>query len=279
MPSTPGCPATPSPTVLARAHDQVEDARGQPASWKISVSIAPQRRIAGRLEDDRVAGHQGGAAAGPTASAIGKLNGLMTANTPSGRSTSACGPSHRRDCPSAGLKPSSSSTVAAPADQVGRLLDVAERLQPVLADLDGHQRGEFHLPLADEVRRATQDATRSCHGRPLQAGRAGGCDRSLHIAARALGEGPDKAAVDRRALLEVASPSRHVPSTRFGWTAPGGSVARSRPASNCACSSSLSLRRVAYVILMRSAVIARLPWGASRVTCGRAAVGQTWVEV
>ena len=47
--------------------------------------------------------------------------------------------------------------VARPADEVGRLLDVAERLEPVLADLDCDQRGVRHLALADDVGDAAQD--------------------------------------------------------------------------------------------------------------------------
>ena len=49
-----------------------------------------------------------------------------------------------------------SSWVAVVADQVGRLLDVAEGLQPVLADLHAHQRGQLVRPLADQVGCAAQ---------------------------------------------------------------------------------------------------------------------------
>ena len=44
-----------------------------------------ERRGRRRLEDDGVAGDQRGAASGRPTSAIGKLNGLMTAKTPCGR--------------------------------------------------------------------------------------------------------------------------------------------------------------------------------------------------
>jgi hypothetical protein len=47
--------------------------------------------------------------------------------------------------------------VAVVADQVGRLLDVAERLEPILADLDRHQGPELHLALADQIRHAAHD--------------------------------------------------------------------------------------------------------------------------
>ena len=44
------------------------------------------RRVGGRLEDDGVAGEEA-APAGPPASAMGKLNGAITAHTPRGLST------------------------------------------------------------------------------------------------------------------------------------------------------------------------------------------------
>ena len=43
----------------------------------------------------------------------------------------------------------------------------------------------------------------------------------------------------------VPSPSRSAPSMKFRWTWPSRAFARSSPASYCACSSSLSSRRVA----------------------------------
>ena len=95
--------------------------------------------------------------------------------------------------------------VARPADQVGRLLDVAECLEAVLANLDGKQRGEHHLPLADDVGHAAQDrdalAATAC--RTMRERRcARGRDGVLHVLPRALGERTDECAVDRRALLE-----------------------------------------------------------------------------
>ena len=57
------------------------------------------------------------------------------------------------------------------AEQVGRLLDLAERLDPVLADLDGHDRGVVHEPVADELGRpGVMISTRSRHGIAAQAG-------------------------------------------------------------------------------------------------------------
>ena len=78
---------------------------------------------------------------GPVASAIGKLNGLMTAKTPCGRRIGS-----RMD----GRVPEVAHRVVVAvvvlhrlrvvAEEVGGLLDLAERLDPVLADLDRHDR-------------------------------------------------------------------------------------------------------------------------------------------
>jgi hypothetical protein len=55
--------------------------------------------------------------------------------------------------------------LAVVADQVGRLLDVAKGLQPVLADLHGHEGGQLVGALADEVGGPAR------HGHPLRPGR------------------------------------------------------------------------------------------------------------
>ena len=78
--------------------------------------------------------------AGPAASASGKLNGEMTAQTPYGRRTlefSSPGPSDaERRLESVVL----CHLVAVVVDQVGRLFDVADALETVLAGLVPHQR-------------------------------------------------------------------------------------------------------------------------------------------
>ena len=80
------------------------------------------------------------------------------------------------------------------ADQVGGLLDLAERLEPVLADLERHVRAVAHLALGDELRGAAQDLQALLPGRvpPRGRGAARGLDRLLHVAAVALREGPDE---------------------------------------------------------------------------------------
>ena len=96
--------------------------------------------------------------------------------------------------------------VARPADQVGRLLDVAEGLEPVLADLHRQQRAELHLPLADDVGRAPEESDSLLPRPPAPGGkrRAGGRDRVLDVLAGALRERAHDRAVDRRPLLERA---------------------------------------------------------------------------
>ena len=88
------------------------------------------------------------------------------------------------------------------AEEVGRLLDLAERLEPVLADLDRHQARVAHLALADQVggladqRQAVAPRRRG----PRRLGAAGGGDGVLDVAAGALREVPeDDVRVDRRA--------------------------------------------------------------------------------
>ena len=98
------------------------------------------------------------AAVGPTDSAIGKLNGLMTANTPCGRrivrvwTVEIPEVVHRVVVERVVL-----GRLRVVADEVGPLLDLAQGLEPRLADLDGHQARVLHLALGDQLRRALQD--------------------------------------------------------------------------------------------------------------------------
>ena len=70
-------------------------------------------------------------------------------------------------------------------------------------------------------------------------GRPAGCPlRKCRRASRRSGE----------CFSNVPSPSRSAPLTKLRWLLPSIARACSTPCSNCACSSSLSLRSVAYVI-------------------------------
>ena len=135
----------------------------------------------GRLEDDRVAGHAAPPTIGPAARAIGKLKGLMTAKTPWGRRIervwTVASPEvvHRVVVAVVVLH-----RLGVVADEVGRLLDLAERLEPVLADLDGHQSAPYSIwrsLISSAARRRI--ARRSCQGvaAPGRLGGAGGGDR------------------------------------------------------------------------------------------------------
>src|SRR5215213_1499218 len=93
------------------------------------------------------------------------------------------------------------------ADEVRCLLDLAEGLEPVLPDLEGHVRAVAHLALRDELGGAAQDREALLPGRvaPRRRRRPGRVDRALRILAIALGERPDEEVpVDRRADLESA---------------------------------------------------------------------------
>src|SRR5487761_2288205 len=93
------------------------------------------------------------------------------------------------------------------AQEVGRLLDLAERLETVLAHLERHPRRVLHLSLGDEVGGAAQ------HGEPIaprrrspcRLGRPGCRDRIADVVGGAFRErAHEDAVVDRRAELEGA---------------------------------------------------------------------------
>ena len=96
--------------------------------------------------------------------------------------------------------------VARPADQVGGLLDVAERLEAVLADLDREQRAELHLALGDEVRRPPQqrDPLLPRPARPTRAPPVAPPRSRPHVLRGPARERAEHRAVDRGALLEGA---------------------------------------------------------------------------
>ena len=162
------------PDAVARAHDQVEDA-GRHA--RVAVGLhqgdAAHRAGAGRLEDDRVAGQHG-----RRRRACRECHGEVE-----GRDD---GEDAERAKDRAGVDGGVTQVVhgvvvravvlpdlGVVADEVGRLLDLAERLEPVLADLDGHQAGVLHLALADQLGRRAQDAgaAPARAWRPSRAGR------------------------------------------------------------------------------------------------------------
>ncbi len=93
------------------------------------------------------------------------------------------------------------------AQQVGRFLDLAERLDAVLADLDRHVRRVVHQVVADVLGRAADDrqplAPRDGGPGGLRRARRG--DRRIEVRRRARRERPEQElAVDRRTGLERA---------------------------------------------------------------------------
>ena len=193
---------------------------------------------------------------GPVASAIGKLNGLTIANTPCGRSTERVWTAVSPRLPIGWSIPVVVlHGLGVIADQVGRLLDLAERLDPVLADLVALRRRVLELPVADELGRPTEDLDPLRHGVAAHAGcarRAAAIASSMSAGSRSANVPSRMSVVDRRARPRTSpSPSRLRRRRSSGGSRRAAPRALSRPFSNCAWSSSLSARSVAYVILMR----------------------------
>ena len=139
--------------------------------------------------------------------------------------------------------------VAVPADQLGGLLDVAERLEPALADLVGHQRREVEDPLLHDVGDVAQDphALLPAHPVPLELERLRGRDGVVDVLGGGLRELPiSDVLVDRRRLVVglVAPALLAVDDDRVGLAELGLGPARRRRRS-AACSSSLSADMVA----------------------------------
>ena len=95
------------------------------------------------------------------------MNGLITAHTPYGRSTLVVVSLAVSRSIIAAEAVVVLDLLAVVADEVGGLLDVAECLEPVLADLHAHQRRQLVGPLTDQVGRGSQ------HGDPLLPGGGG----------------------------------------------------------------------------------------------------------
>src|SRR5205809_7949047 len=88
-------------------------------------------------------------------------------------------------------------------DQVGGLFGVSHGLEPALADLQGHDRGELELALADEARRPAQDREPVAPRppRPVTLRRPRGGHGASHLLRSRGGEPPEHhAGVDRRGV-------------------------------------------------------------------------------
>ena len=122
----------------------------------------------------------------------------------------------------------------------------SSRFLPTSIDM---QRAELHLALADQVGRPAQDRDALLPRRrgPGRERRARGGDRVLDVlrACPCANVPTTEPSIGER-FSNVPSPSRSAPPMKFRWW-PAEPLARAsaRPASNCAWSSSLSLRSVA----------------------------------
>ena len=195
-----------APTVEPGPLTRLKTPRGRPAMSASSASLTPHSGASRRgLVDDRVAGHE--RAPGGTS---GERHGEVEW---ADHSPDAVRLQHRPSVDGRIAKVAHGvveavvllQLIAVVADQVGGLLHVAQRLEPVLAHLDRHQRRELHLPLADQIRHAAHDRDALQPGRSCPAGRRGSScrDRVAHVLASALCELAHERAIDRRELLEV----------------------------------------------------------------------------
>ena len=171
IPSIPGFSVSSAPTVEPGPITRLKTPAGIPASRNASARTTPV--IAPWLAGLKttVLPVMIAAPLGPAASAIGKLNGAMTANVAE----------RPKDRP--GVDGSVAQVVhlvvvevvlfadvRVVAEQVGGFLDLAEGLQPVLADLERHQGRVLHLSLGDDLRGATKQGQALLQGVARQAG-------------------------------------------------------------------------------------------------------------
>ncbi len=187
---------------VAGTHDQVEGAVGQP---RVAIGLdevdARQGGRGARLEDNGVAGHQRGGrrASGQGHREVERADHGEDAQWPEDRAgvdRRVAEVVHRVVVAVVALH-----HVGVVAQQVGRLLHLAQGLEPALADLEGHVRAVDHLALADQLGCPAHDrqALAPGGGRPRRLGGPGGGDRVAHVLAGALGKvADDDLMVDRR---------------------------------------------------------------------------------
>ena len=206
MPSMPSLSISSWPAVDPGPVTKLNTPRGKPASIAISLSLrAHERRVAGRLEDDGVAGRQR-AARRSCRERERKIE--------------------RRDDRPDAVRPQHAHVVFARAErahlldetvvlfdliaivrnEIGRLFDITDAFEPVLADLVPHERRQ----LASMISNGVGD---SAHVHepllPRQRGprRIGGArrrHRRPHVILRALLKMPEQnAGIDRTAILEL----------------------------------------------------------------------------
>jgi hypothetical protein len=169
---------------LVPAGQEVEHPGGQAGVAQALVQlVAGERALGGRLEDDGVAGHQG-AAGRPGGQGHGEVERADDRPHAVGLEHRAGVLVGRQLAHLVGEAVVVLQLLAVVADQVGRLLDVAEGLESVLADLHGHQGGQLVGALADQVGGPAQqaDAFLPGRGRPGGEGGLGGGDGVVDVA-------------------------------------------------------------------------------------------------
>ncbi len=205
MPSMPGVLLQLGADRVARAGHEVHDpVRDAGIAQGLDELPAHERGVGGRLHDHRVArdqgprgrttgqGHREVEGADDRPHAVGLEDGPGVLLRRQG--------AHGLDEAVMGLH-----LVGVVAQQVGRLLHVAEGLEPVLADLEGHERGVRELSLADEVRGAADDLEPlpPAEVAPAREGRACGLYGVANVLAGADREtADDDVRVDRRPMFE-----------------------------------------------------------------------------
>ncbi len=191
---------------VARAHDEVDRALGN-AGLDVGHHQVDrrERRRARRLEDDRVAAEQGGSrrAAGQGHREVERADDGEDAVRPEhgpGVDRGVAEVAHRVVVAVVVLH-----RLRVVAQEVGGLLDLAERLDPVLADLDRHVGGVRHQVVADVLGRATDDgdALAPGHRGPRRLGGTRCGDRLVDVRRGGGRERPEEQVpIDRRARLE-----------------------------------------------------------------------------
>jgi hypothetical protein len=184
------------------AVDDVDDALGDARlGEQLDEALTQERRVGGRLEDDRVPGHE----------RRRDLPGRDRDREVPGRDHADDADRHahahvelvpelRRRRLAVEAPPLPGHVVA----HVDRFLDVAARLGEHLAHLAGHQLGQVLLGLRDEVREAEEDLA-APGGRdepPLLEGGLGSGDGALDVLGPGLGEDADRVPVRRAGRLE-----------------------------------------------------------------------------
>ena len=170
-------------------------------------------------------------AVGPAASAIGKLNGLITPQTPYGRITLRVRLVRRDGVHRLVEAVVALHLVGVVAEEDRGLLDVAERLEAVLADLHAHQRGELVGAVADQVAGLAhdRDAVLPRGGCPGLGGCLGGGDGVVDVRrGRRVDGGEQDRGVDGAVHLEGADRSCAPRRSRRSGACCRTTIARSR---------------------------------------------------